>query len=156
MTIPAETQNGRRFPVGRPGFAVTEQPRIEGRPIRHNQGEAAHRAERRRASIIPPLTGPPVPEWRLIMTRRDQIREEPCFVISVAARMVGLHAQTLRYYERVGLIWPSRTVGRQRLYSVGRHRAPKPDQDSHRGHGRQPGGGGSGYETNGAHRGTGI
>jgi len=31
--------------------------------------------------------------------------------------MVGLHAQTLRYYERVGLIWPSRTNGRQRLYS---------------------------------------
>jgi MerR family transcriptional regulator/heat shock protein HspR len=52
------------------------------------------------------------------MTKDDQIREEPCFVISVAARMVGLHAQTLRYYERVGLIWPSRTVGRQRLYSV--------------------------------------
>ncbi len=43
--------------------------------------------------------------------------EEPCFVISIAARMVGLHAQTLRYYERVGLIWPSRTNGRQRLYS---------------------------------------
>ncbi len=43
--------------------------------------------------------------------------QEPCFVISIAARMVGLHAQTLRYYERVGLIWPSRTSGRQRLYS---------------------------------------
>ncbi len=43
--------------------------------------------------------------------------EEPCFVISIASRMVGLHAQTLRYYERVGLIWPSRTGGRQRLYS---------------------------------------
>ena len=45
-------------------------------------------------------------------------REEPCFVISVAARMVGVHAQTLRYYERAGLIWPSRTMGRQRLYSI--------------------------------------
>ncbi len=44
--------------------------------------------------------------------------DEPCFVISIAARMVGLHAQTLRYYERVGLIWPSRSNGRQRLYSV--------------------------------------
>ena len=32
--------------------------------------------------------------------------------------MVGVHAQTLRHYERVGLIWPSRTGGRQRLYSV--------------------------------------
>lgn len=52
------------------------------------------------------------------MTEQDRLREEPCFVISVASRMVGLHAQTLRHYERVGLIWPSRTVGRQRLYSM--------------------------------------
>lgn len=43
--------------------------------------------------------------------------DEPCFVISIAARMVGLHAQTLRYYERVGIIQPSRSHGRQRLYS---------------------------------------
>jgi MerR family transcriptional regulator/heat shock protein HspR len=47
----------------------------------------------------------------------DDYKDEPCFVISIAAKMVGLHAQTLRYYERVGLIWPSRSVGRQRLYS---------------------------------------
>ena len=51
------------------------------------------------------------------MVYEDEFRDEPCFVISIAARMVGLHAQTLRYYERVGLIWPSRSVGRQRLYS---------------------------------------
>ncbi len=43
--------------------------------------------------------------------------EEPCYVISVAARMVGLHAQSLRHYERIGLIRPSRSMGRQRLYS---------------------------------------
>jgi MerR family transcriptional regulator/heat shock protein HspR len=49
---------------------------------------------------------------------RIEFQEEPCFAISVAARMVGLHAQTLRYYERAGLVWPSRSVGRQRLYSV--------------------------------------
>ena len=42
---------------------------------------------------------------------------EPCYVISVAARMVGIHAQTLRYYERLGLIEPSRSQGRVRLYS---------------------------------------
>ena len=42
---------------------------------------------------------------------------EPCYVISVAARMVGVHAQTLRYYERVGLVEPSRSLGKQRLYS---------------------------------------
>ena len=52
------------------------------------------------------------------MVTEGQFREEPCFIISVAARMVGVHAQTLRYYERVGLIWPSRTGGRQRLYSM--------------------------------------
>ncbi len=52
------------------------------------------------------------------MVNDNQFREEPCFIISVAARMVGVHAQTLRYYERVGLIWPSRSVGRQRLYSM--------------------------------------
>jgi len=44
--------------------------------------------------------------------------DDPCYVISVAARMVGMHAQTLRYYERAGLIMPSRSRGRIRLYSV--------------------------------------
>ena len=52
------------------------------------------------------------------MTQNDDFTTEPCFVISVAARMVGLHAQTLRYYERVGLVAPSRSGGRQRLYSM--------------------------------------
>jgi len=44
--------------------------------------------------------------------------DEPCYVISVAARMVGMHAQTLRYYERMGVLKPSRSQGRIRLYSV--------------------------------------
>ena len=52
------------------------------------------------------------------MTNQQEFKDEPCFVISVAARIVGVHAQTLRYYERVGLIWPTRTMGRQRLYSM--------------------------------------
>lgn len=43
--------------------------------------------------------------------------EEPCYVISVAARMVGMHQQTLRYYERAGLLQPSRSKGQRRLYS---------------------------------------
>ncbi len=51
------------------------------------------------------------------MLRGNIYDQEPCYVISVAARMVGVHAQTLRYYERVGLIIPSRSGGRQRLYS---------------------------------------
>ena len=40
------------------------------------------------------------------------------FAISVAARMLGVHAQTLRGYERQGLLAPSRTKGRIRLYSI--------------------------------------
>lgn len=42
---------------------------------------------------------------------------EPLFVISVAARLVQMHPQTLRKYEREGLIAPSRTQGNLRLYS---------------------------------------
>ena len=43
--------------------------------------------------------------------------DEPCFVISVAARMIQVHTQTLRYYEREGLLEPARSRGNIRLYS---------------------------------------
>ena len=43
--------------------------------------------------------------------------DEPCFVISVAARILGVRTQTLRYYERLGLIEPHRTTGNQRVFS---------------------------------------
>jgi MerR family transcriptional regulator/heat shock protein HspR len=43
--------------------------------------------------------------------------QEPCYVISVASRMVGVHAQTLRYYERIGLVAPARSRGNIRMYS---------------------------------------
>jgi MerR family transcriptional regulator/heat shock protein HspR len=49
--------------------------------------------------------------------RNTNEHEEPAFIISVAARMLGVHAQTLRYYERAGVIEPSRSSGRIRLYS---------------------------------------
>ncbi len=49
-------------------------------------------------------------------TRTEQ-EELACYVISVAARMVGMHAQSLRHYERIGLVQPARSNGRQRLYS---------------------------------------
>ena len=44
-------------------------------------------------------------------------RSDPLFVISVAARLLEMHPQTLRKYEREGLIAPSRTTGNLRLYS---------------------------------------
>ncbi len=50
--------------------------------------------------------------------REDFTTASGFFAISVAARMLGVHAQTLRAYERQGLIVPSRTKGRIRLYSL--------------------------------------
>jgi len=43
---------------------------------------------------------------------------EPRYVISIAAKMVGVQTHTLRYYERVGIIEPSRSRGNIRLYSA--------------------------------------
>lgn len=43
--------------------------------------------------------------------------EQPIYVISIAARLVGMHQQTLRYYERAGLVEPKRTGGNIRMYS---------------------------------------
>ncbi len=42
---------------------------------------------------------------------------EPRYVISIAARMVGVQVHTLRYYEKAGMIKPSRSQGNIRLYS---------------------------------------
>jgi len=43
--------------------------------------------------------------------------DEPVYLISVVANMLEIHPQTLRQYEREGLVEPSRTQGRMRLYS---------------------------------------
>src|SRR5260370_37169033 len=48
----------------------------------------------------------------------SQLAPNAAFVISVAARLVGVHEQTLRYYERAGLVEPARSKGRIRLYSL--------------------------------------
>ena len=50
-------------------------------------------------------------------------RESAVYIISVAAELAGVHPQTLRIYERKGLVEPQRTVGRSRRYS---------DRDIHR------------------------
>jgi MerR family transcriptional regulator, heat shock protein HspR len=42
--------------------------------------------------------------------------EQRLFLISMAAEMLGMHPQTLRKYERLGLIQPTRTVGSMRVY----------------------------------------
>ena len=47
----------------------------------------------------------------------DSMDREPRYVISVAARMCGVRSYTLRYYEKIGIIEPSRSEGNIRLYS---------------------------------------
>jgi len=42
---------------------------------------------------------------------------EPRYVISIAARILGFRTHTLRYYEKIGIIEPSRSKGNIRLYS---------------------------------------
>jgi len=44
--------------------------------------------------------------------------DTPMFVISVAAQLAGMHPQTLRQYDRLGLVTPQRTRGRGRRYSA--------------------------------------
>ena len=53
------------------------------------------------------------------MTTEDQQRRQQraVYVISVAAELAGVHPQTLRIYERKGLLDPARTVGGSRRYS---------------------------------------
>jgi MerR family transcriptional regulator, heat shock protein HspR len=46
------------------------------------------------------------------MTQRDEL-----FFISMAARELGMHPQTLRKYERLGLVRPTRTIGSVRVYA---------------------------------------
>lgn len=50
---------------------------------------------------------------------RDEQFEAAVYVISVAAELAGMHPQTLRMYERKGLVSPKRTSGNTRRYSRG-------------------------------------
>ncbi len=50
--------------------------------------------------------------------RNDQAEEKAVYIISVAAELAGVHPQTLRIYERKGLLRPQRTEGNTRRYSA--------------------------------------
>ncbi len=51
------------------------------------------------------------------MARRQSDPDQPIYVISIAAELAGVHPQTLRVYERKGLLTPQRTQGNSRRYS---------------------------------------
>ena len=49
--------------------------------------------------------------------KRNDGRDKPLYMISVAAELTGMHPQTLRVYEQKGLVTPGRSRGNTRLYS---------------------------------------
>src|SRR4051812_29790517 len=61
---------------------------------------------------------PPTEELQRPDQARTHDETAPVFVISVAAELTGLHAQTLRQYDRVGLVSPGRTPAGGRRYSL--------------------------------------
>src|SRR3954452_14868048 len=53
------------------------------------------------------------------MQMDDEIdAETPVFAITIAADLAGMHPQTLRQYDRLGLVVPQRTAGKSRRYSM--------------------------------------
>ncbi len=60
----------------------------------------------------------PFPELDVEQTNGCNVAKEGCYVISVAAEMLQVHPQTLRHYERLGLVTPERTNGNIRRYSA--------------------------------------
>jgi MerR family transcriptional regulator, heat shock protein HspR len=51
----------------------------------------------------------------LLLAQRDKL--EPVYMISIAAQLTGLHPQTVRLYEKLGLVSPTRINNKNRLYS---------------------------------------
>ena len=51
------------------------------------------------------------------MEQINNQNKEPKYVISIAAKLVGVETHTLRYYEKIGLIQPYRSRGKIRYYS---------------------------------------
>ncbi|PZC50813.1 MAG: DNA-binding transcriptional regulator, MerR family [Chloroflexi bacterium] len=74
-------------------------------------------------SFIPPeFPGRTIPQDRnndqsVFSDEENKGSYEGLYIISVAARLLEMHPQTLRKYERAGLISPPRTIGKLRLYS---------------------------------------
>ena len=60
----------------------------------------------------------PYPDLEVEPAAGCSVAKEGCYVISVAAEMLQVHPQTLRHYERLGLVTPERTNGNIRRYSA--------------------------------------
>jgi MerR family transcriptional regulator/heat shock protein HspR len=87
-------------------WALEQRFREEAERLKQELGDKLE------ALKTPPALPPPGEK-----SRKTDDKERPVYIISVAAELVGMHPQTLRLYEREGLVAPSRTSGKTRLYS---------------------------------------
>ena len=98
---------GRSRPRARGGTKI-ETPRVAAEPVPERpEPRSLAKAESYRQEA-----GRPQPE-----AQDPALGMEGVYIISVAARILDMHPQTLRKYERLGLINPGRTLGMLRLYS---------------------------------------
>ncbi len=101
------------------------RPPADPRQVDHSQ-EGFREAPRQQAPRLPPEdsslakpSGQPQPAGANHSDAEETVmRMEGVYIISVAARILDMHPQTLRKYERLGLINPGRTIGMLRLYSA--------------------------------------
>ena len=118
VKVPPGTQSGKTVRVrgrgikrgsGDPGALLVTFDVVVPTELDDDAREAVEAA--RREALRQPARVPGGVTWRA--TNRDRA----LYIISVAAELAGVHPQTLRIYERKGLIEPSRTEGRSRRYS---------------------------------------
>ena len=83
-----------------------QRPRVENQPVTPGQTPPTRPKNTDISPAQPPANDEPV------------IEVQGVYIISVAARILDMHPQTLRKYERLGLINPGRTIGMLRLYST--------------------------------------
>ena len=127
MTVPAGTQTGQTLRIRGKGCPRLDR---EGRGdllvqtrvvIPRNPDSALQEVLQALRRLLPDDPRASSGERRTARRprRRPRVsdRGRPLYRISVVAEMLALHPQTLRLYERKGLIRPSRTTGRTRLYS---------------------------------------
>ena len=100
---------------------MTQQRRVQ-----IGQREGSDTSPARDVPSTPPDSSPaadqnsasPKPRETLSAEDEAELQMEGVYIISVAARILDMHPQTLRKYERLGLIRPGRTLGMLRLYST--------------------------------------
>src|SRR5256886_7444374 len=119
---PAGDHGGSGLPPAGQGVAQVVR-RGDGGPVRggaHRDTDRARRAHARARPGAPTADAAGTPDRARAISRGGHVtdRGKPLYMIGVVAQMLNVHPQTLRFYEKKGLVRPSRTVGRTRMYSA--------------------------------------